>query len=93
MRPSHRENYNDMIALRRKAKALLAEKREANLNASGITAVFATPKTGRPGWNLRKSFPADAVRRELPFLVMTDATDDGRVECWLIRRTGASVVR
>lgn len=32
--------------------------------------VFLTAKSGRAGWNVRKSFPAHCLRKRIPFLVV-----------------------
>lgn len=32
--------------------------------------VFLTPKSGRVGWNVRKTFPAFCLRKRIPFLVV-----------------------
>lgn len=32
--------------------------------------VFLTPKMGRPGWNVRTTFPNDLPTRKIPFLVV-----------------------
>lgn len=46
----------------RKAYALAFEEGEA----------YLTPKGGRPGWNVRKTFPRrEAIERKLPFVLVT----------------------
>ena len=37
--------------------------------SEGLGGRYGTAKTGRPGWNIRQTFPRDSGRRGLPVLV------------------------
>lgn len=53
----------------------------------GIGPRFATVKTGRPGWNVRQSFPKDSVRRGIGFIIATKNGDS--VTLWKITPSSA----